>query len=52
MNGVAETIARLKEENLDVAIISGSFDVVAEKVKNKLGIEKFILIVSQLKMEN
>ena len=40
MNGVAETIARLKEENLDVAIISGSFDVVAEKVKNKLGIEK------------
>lgn len=40
MNVVAETIARLKEENLDVAIISGSFDVVAEKVKNKLGIEK------------
>lgn len=40
MNGVAETIARLKEENLDVAIISGSFDVVAEKVKDKLGIEK------------
>lgn len=40
MNGVAETIARLKEENLDVSIISGSFDVVAEKVKNKLGIEK------------
>ena len=29
MNGAEDTIARLKEEGLDVAIISGSFDVVA-----------------------
>ena len=28
-----------KEKDLDVAIISGSFDVVAEKVKEKLGID-------------
>ena len=39
MNGAEDTIARLKEEGLDVAIISGSFDVVAQTVKDKLGIE-------------
>ena len=38
-NGAEDTIARLKEEGLDVAIISGSFDVVAQTVKDKLGIE-------------
>jgi phosphoserine phosphatase len=40
MDGASETIARLKDEDVDVAIISGSFDVVAEKVKDKLGIDK------------
>ena len=39
MDGASETIASLKEKDLDVAIISGSFDVVAEKVKEKLGID-------------
>ncbi len=39
MTGAEETIARLKEEGLDVAIISGSFDVVAQTVKDKLGLE-------------
>ena len=39
MTGAEETIARLKEEGLDVAIISGSFDVVAQNVKDKLGLE-------------
>ena len=39
MPGAMDTIARLNDENVDVAIISGSFDVVAEKVKDKLGIE-------------
>ena len=39
MAGAEETIARLKEENVDVAIISGSFDVVADEIKNKLGVE-------------
>ena len=39
MNGAEDTIARLKEEGLDVAIISGSFDIVAQTVKDKLGIE-------------
>ena len=40
MPGAEDTIARLKEEDVDVAIISGSFDVVADKVKDKLGVEK------------
>ena len=39
MDGASETISSLKEKDLDVAIISGSFDVVAEKVKEKLGID-------------
>ena len=40
MDGASETIARLKDEDVDVAIISGSFDIVAEKIKEKLGIDK------------
>ena len=39
MPGAEETIARLKEENLDVIIISGSFDRVVDVVKDKLGID-------------
>ena len=39
MNGASETIERLKDEDVDVAIISGSFDIVAEKIKEKLGID-------------
>ena len=39
MTGASDTIARLKDEDVDVAIISGSFDVVAEKVKEKLGVD-------------
>ena len=39
MPGAEETIKALKEKDLDVAIISGSFDVVAEKVKDKLGVD-------------
>ncbi|MCQ2971625.1 phosphoserine phosphatase [Methanobrevibacter gottschalkii] len=38
--GALETIKSLKDNNLDVAIISGSFDVVAEKIKDKLGVDK------------
>ena len=40
MDGASETIARLKDEDVDVSIISGSFDIVAEKIKEKLGIDK------------
>ena len=40
MDGASETIACLKDKDVDVAIISGSFDVVAEKVKEKLGVDK------------
>ena len=40
MDGASETIACLKEKDVDVVIISGSFDVVAEKVKEKLGVDK------------
>ena len=39
MSGAEETIKALKENDVDVAIISGSFDVVAEKVKDKLGVD-------------
>ena len=40
MPGAEKTIACLKDNDVDVAIISGSFDVVAEKVKDKLGVDK------------
>ena len=39
MPGACETIKCLKEKDVDVAIISGSFDVVADKVKDKLDVE-------------
>lgn len=39
MAGALDTINGLKEKNIDVAIISGSFDVVASEVCDKLGVE-------------
>jgi len=39
MSGASETIDGLKEKDLDVAIISGSFDIVADEIKDKLGVE-------------
>ena len=39
MAGAEKTIECLKEKDVDVAIISGSFDVVADKVKDKLDVE-------------
>ncbi len=39
MPGACKTIKCLKEKDVDVAIISGSFDVVADKVKDKLGVD-------------
>ncbi len=39
MAGAEKTIECLKEKDVDVAIISGSFDVVAEKIKDKLGVD-------------
>ena len=39
MPGACKTINCLKEKDIDVAIISGSFDVVADKVKDKLGVD-------------
>ena len=39
MPGASKTIECLKEKDVDVAIISGSFDVVADKIKDKLGVE-------------
>ncbi|MBR3336966.1 MAG: phosphoserine phosphatase SerB, partial [Bacillus sp. (in: Bacteria)] len=39
MPGACKTIKCLKENDVDVAIISGSFDVVADKVKDKLGVD-------------
>ena len=39
MPGAEKTINDLKENDVDVAIISGSFDVVADEIKDKLGVE-------------
>ena len=39
MPGAEETITCLKDKDVDVAIISGSFDVVADKIKDKLGVD-------------
>ena len=39
MPGACKTIKCLKDKDIDVAIISGSFDVVAEKVQEKLGVD-------------
>lgn len=37
--GAEETIKGLKENGYEVAIISGSFDIIAEPIKEKLGID-------------
>lgn len=39
MAGAEETVNNLKDEDVDVAIISGSFDVVADVIKEKLGVD-------------
>ena len=39
MPGACETVKYLKDKGVDVAIISGSFDVVADKVSDKLGVD-------------
>ena len=39
MSGAEDTINGLKENDIDVAIISGSFDVVADEIKEKLGVD-------------
>ena len=40
MPGACKTVNCLKDKGVDVAIISGSFDVVAEKINDKLGVDK------------
>ncbi len=39
MPGACKTVNCLKDKGVDVAIISGSFDVVAEKINDKLGVD-------------
>lgn len=39
MTGAEKTINDLKNENLKIAVISGSFDIVADAIKEKLGID-------------
>ena len=39
MPGACKTVNCLKDKGVDVAIISGSFDVVADKVTDKLGVD-------------
>ena len=39
MPGACKTVKCLKDKDVDVAIISGSFDVVADKVSDKLGVD-------------
>ena len=52
MPGAEKTINCLKDNDVDVAIISGSFDVVADKVCDKLGVDTVYTTVSQSKMVN
>ena len=39
MKGAEETISSLKENGFDVAIISGSFDIIADTIKEKLNVD-------------
>ncbi|MDR0900039.1 MAG: phosphoserine phosphatase SerB, partial [Methanobrevibacter sp.] len=39
MEGAEETIKGLKDNNHEIAVISGSFDLIAEPIKEKLGID-------------
>ena len=39
MPGAEDTINGLKDKDVDVAIISGSFDIVADEIKEKLGVD-------------
>ena len=39
MKGAEETISTLKENGFDVAIISGSFDIIADTIKEKLNVD-------------
>ncbi len=40
MKGAEETVSTLKENGFDVAIISGSFDIIADTIKGKLDVDK------------
>ena len=39
MKGAKETVSTLKENGFDVAIISGSFDIIADTIKGKLDVD-------------
>ena len=39
MKGAKETVSTLKENGFDVAIISGSFDIIADTIKEKLDVD-------------
>ena len=39
MKGAEETVSTLKENGFDVAIISGSFDIIANTIKDKLNVD-------------
>ena len=39
MKGAEETVSALKENGFDVAIISGSFDIIADTIKEKLDVD-------------
>ncbi|MDL2246440.1 phosphoserine phosphatase SerB [Methanobrevibacter sp. OttesenSCG-928-K11] len=39
MEGAEETIKTLKDDGYEVAIISGSFDIIADQIKDKLGVD-------------
>ena len=50
MAGAEETIKSLKENGFDVAIISGSFDVIANAIKEKLNVDN--IFTNSLGQEN
>ncbi|WP_297980469.1 phosphoserine phosphatase SerB, partial [uncultured Methanobrevibacter sp.] len=50
MKGAEEAISTLKEKGFDVAIISGSFDIIADTIKEKLNVEN--IFTNSLVAEN
>ncbi len=50
MPGAAETVAQLRRQNIKTGVISGSFDIVTQHVKNELGLD--YAISNQLVVEN
>ena len=49
MKGAEETVSTLKENGFDVAIISGSFDIIADTIKGKFNIYILYSLINSLR---